>query len=146
MRTAINIALVVLAIFVVNACKSSDKPTDPVPTTLEPVPTTAAPTTTVAPSCPMVKPGVYICYDWGNCGGVFETYEEARQILATKDAGGCNKIDQVVIKGGFGPCSECNSVKAVTAMKMMSIAKPAMSFEEVLEQRKLKKVYIAPAK
>lgn len=145
MKTAINICLVLLAIFAINACKSSDKPTDPVPTTtIEDTTTTLAPTTTIA-SCPMVKPGVYICYDWGNCGGIFETYEEARQILATKDAGGCNKIDQVVIKGGFGPCSECNSVKVVSGMFKMMVSKPAMSFEEVLEQRKLKKVYISPA-
>lgn len=93
-----------------------------------------------APVCPAKAPGMFMCYDWAPCNGLFATYDSALAALNKYDAGGCSRIDGVVVKGGFGPCSECKSITGVQSMMAKS---SAMTFEQVLEQRKKAKNYIS---
>lgn len=137
MKTMISIATLCLALFVVNACKSADVPPNPVPTTsLAPSTTVAPPTTTVAPVCPEMKNGVYVCYDWGPCNGLFATQGEAIEIGLKNNKDGCHRVDGIAYSnpgGGFGPCSECQKIGATpAAMRVMSIHP---SFEQILKAR-----------
>jgi hypothetical protein len=105
--------------------KKDESPVEPTPTpVVQPSPTP------VVDSCPEKASGMYTCYDWKPCNGLFPKYEDALQALEVNDAGGCGKIDSVVVKGGFGPCAECFSVKADGTVT------PALhTFEEILKLR-----------
>lgn len=84
----------------------------------------------VPPACPEKAPGMYTCYDWKPCNGLFPKFEDAVQALNVNDASGCGKIDDAVVKAGFGPCAECFSVKADGSVT------PALhTFEELLKIR-----------
>lgn len=109
------------------ACDSDDKQPEVQPT---PTPVVVeTPTPVVHPKCPVAQAPTLKCYDWAPCDGLFATFEAAAAILNEKDAGGCNRIDGVVIKSGFGPCSECNTIGRMQAKSA------APSFEEVLKLR-----------
>lgn len=140
---------IILTMFLINACtKGSDNPPAPTtsvaevtstvapPSSTEAPPTTLAPTTTInlPPNCPQPGVGSYKCYDWGSCKGFFYSRAEAIAVLNEKDAGGCNKLNEEVVKGGFGPCSQCIGWVTNKSLMMKASAKE-LSFEEILKAR-----------
>ena len=83
----------------------------------------------VEDQCPEAAPGVYVCYDWGKCKGLFETFEEAAAIGLVMNETGCHKVDGEMTQHGFGPCSECHSIKPDGTVPY------TIPFDEVLRQR-----------
>lgn len=104
---------------VINACHKQDssQPPDVVASPSPQASATPEPSATPVPTatpvaCPEKQAGMYMCYDWKPCNGLFATKDDAIQALKDNDAQGCGKIDGEVVTGGFGPCAECQSVKS----------------------------------
>lgn len=134
------ILLILTATILISCNKKDDGPQDPAPVVCGEnqhqlpggacVDNPVEPTPTPEPDqCPEHKPGVYVCYDWGDCDGLFATFEEAAEMALKMNASGCHKIDGVVTQSGFGPCSECHSIKADGIMPR------PIPFRKFLEQR-----------
>ena len=92
-------------------------------------PVEPTPTPVIEDECPEALPGVYVCYDWGKCQGLFATFEEAAAIGLVMNETGCHKVDGVATQDGFGPCSQCHSIKPDGTVPY------TIPFEEVLRQR-----------
>jgi hypothetical protein len=118
------------------ACSSNSgthmPPMPTVPVTTEAPATTVAPSTTLPASCPQAGPGMYKCYDWGPCKGLYADRDSAIAALRQFDSGGCHKLDDEVLPdSGFGPCSQCIAFKPA-GVKAMSAP---LSFQQLLEAR-----------